>query len=154
MAGPPPTVPHPFHPHRKLVDQPGRALVLLPDNRSAPTRRVQERPSSGERHPRVGEAVERRPQAVRVEEDGRGDPDLTQPIYLTDFRCRTLAGLSLVAAYRPGQALRLHDVIRAYLRTATRDRLPALNAALVDAARALLPTVSPGEPDGPAAWWL
>src|SRR6266567_2771234 len=91
MAGPPPTVPHPFHPHRKLMDQPGRTLVLLPDNRSAATRRLQERPGPGERHPRVDQAVERRPQAIRVEEDRRGDPDLTQPIYPTNFRRGTLA---------------------------------------------------------------
>src|SRR6266702_1354210 len=90
MAGPPPTVPHPFHPHRKLMDQPGRTLVLLPDNRSAATRRLQERPNLGERHPRVDQVVERRPQAVRMEEDRRGDPDLAQPIYLTNFKRRTL----------------------------------------------------------------
>src|SRR6266581_5696466 len=93
MAGPPPTVPHPFHPNRKLMDQPGRTLVLLPDNRSAATRRLQERPNLGERHPRVDQVVERRPQAVRMEEDRRGDPDLAQPIYLTNFKRRTLGGL-------------------------------------------------------------
>src|SRR5206468_4071997 len=79
-----------FHPHRKLVDQPGRALVLLSDNRSAPAWRPQEPPSLEERHPRVDQAVERRSQAVRMEENRRGDPDLAQPIYLTNFRRRTL----------------------------------------------------------------
>src|SRR5439155_25752401 len=90
MAGSPPTVPRPLHPYRKLVDQPGRALVLLSDNRSAPAWRPQERPGLGEGHPRMDQAVERRSQAVRVEENRRGDPDLAQPVYLTNFRRRTL----------------------------------------------------------------
>src|SRR2546430_12166002 len=90
MAGPPPTLPRPLHSHRKLMDQPGRALVLLPDNRSAATRRIQERPSPGERHPTLDKAVERRPQTIRMEEDRRRDPHLTQPVYLTNFRRRTL----------------------------------------------------------------
>jgi WD40 repeat protein len=70
-----------------------------------------------------------------------------------DRLCERLAGLSLVADYQPGWALRLHDVVRAYLRAKTRDQLPALNATLVNAGQGLLPAPDPTGQDAPPAWW-
>ena len=61
--------------------------------------------------------------------------------------CEDLAGLSLVKAYQRGPAtLQLHDVIRDHLRHELDDRLPAVNAELLDAVRSLLP--SAGD-----EWW-
>jgi hypothetical protein len=68
-----------------------------------------------------------------------------------DRLCERLAGLSLVADYLPGRALRLHDVIRADLRARTRDQLPGLHAALVDGAHTLLPASDGGDGAGVVA---
>ncbi|MBV1856326.1 NB-ARC domain-containing protein [Catellatospora tritici] len=70
-----------------------------------------------------------------------------------DRLCRRLASLSLVADYQPGRSLRLHDVIRAHLRTISRDDLPALHASLLDAARGMLAAAT-GDEAGPTPWWL
>jgi WD40 repeat protein len=68
--------------------------------------------------------------------------------------CRHLADVSLLATYRLDQPprVRLHDVVRAYLRHLAADRLPALHAALLDAHRDLATTDSPAL-DGPATAW-
>ena len=47
-------------------------------------------PGPRSRHPHVGGGLERRPQAVRVEEDRGGDPRLPRTILPTDFRRSTL----------------------------------------------------------------
>ena len=65
--------------------------------------------------------------------------------------CDTLAGLSLLAEYQlddPAR-LRLHDVIRSYLRNLTRDGLGELNRALLDAHRGLAPATD----STATAWW-
>ena len=72
--------------------------------------------------------------------------------------CRRLADLSLVtdhqeaAADNAGPSLRLHDVVRDYLRHAAKDDLPRLNTMLVDAHRALVPATGPGCGQG-SRWW-
>ncbi|GAB4054913.1 hypothetical protein GCM10028775_47270 [Catellatospora paridis] len=71
-----------------------------------------------------------------------------------DRLCRRLAGLSLVADYQSGRSLRLHDVIRAHLRTVTRRDLPTLHAGLIGAARGLLPATDGGSEAEPVLWWL
>src|SRR5512142_1612373 len=59
----------PTSPHRLILDQPGPAVVCLSHHPDAPARRPQVRPGTRRRRPRLGPAVERRPQAVRMEED-------------------------------------------------------------------------------------
>ena len=56
----------------------------------AATRRLQERPGPGEVDIRAWIETERGPQAVRLEEDHRGDPHLTRQISSTNLRRRTL----------------------------------------------------------------
>jgi hypothetical protein len=65
--------------------------------------------------------------------------------------CRRLDDLSLLAEYHldAPPRLRLHDVIRGYLRTQTSNRRAELDRALVEAHRSLVPATS----DGQSAWW-
>jgi WD40 repeat protein len=65
--------------------------------------------------------------------------------------CSSLYDLSLLAEYHldTPPRLRLHDVIRAYLRTQTINRRADLNRSLVDAHRTLVPTTTEGQ----SAWW-
>jgi WD40 repeat protein len=65
-----------------------------------------------------------------------------------DQLCDLLDDLSLVADHTAAR-LRLHDVIRAYLRYRGRRELAATNAALVQAARRLLPEADAAS----GAWW-
>src|ERR1019366_8524129 len=94
MAGPPSALPHAFHPGRIVLDQPGRAMVRLPDQPADPPWRPPERPGPRSRHPRLDQDLERRPPAIRVEEDRRGNPRLPRTILPTNFRRRTLAAAS------------------------------------------------------------
>ena len=60
LAGPPPPVPPALHADRLVVDQPGRAVVRLPDRPDDPPRRAQERAGPRSRHPRLDRELERR----------------------------------------------------------------------------------------------
>jgi len=66
----------------------------------------------------------------------------------TDRLCRDLAELSLISmsTYQNSRIVRLHDVLRSYLRgpadQENQHRLAVLNSHLVNAARTLLPTVA------------
>ena len=91
LARPPPPLPRPLHPDRILLDQPGRTLVRLPHRPEAPPRRPQVRPGPRSRHPPVDRALERKPEAVRLGQDSRRDPQLTSRIYVEDFWRGTLA---------------------------------------------------------------
>lgn len=63
--------------------------------------------------------------------------------------CEELAELSLFADYRPGQAIRLHDVIRSYARHQLgADRLRSANAAFLRAAAARLAAPEPQSEPG------
>jgi hypothetical protein len=65
--------------------------------------------------------------------------------------CSSLDDLSLLAEYhldRPPR-LRLHDVIRGYLRTRTSNRRAEFDRLLVEAYRSLVPATSEGQ----SAWW-
>jgi hypothetical protein len=63
--------------------------------------------------------------------------------------CQRLAELSLVSDYRRDpEQVRLHDVIRAYLREQTHHRCVELNRSLVDAHRSLIP-----DHGQTCAWW-
>ena len=90
LAGQTPAVPPALHPDRLLLDQPGRAVVRLPGRPDDPPRRTQERPGPRSRHPRLGQGLERRPQAVHLDQDRRRDPRLPRPLLPTDLRRRTL----------------------------------------------------------------
>jgi hypothetical protein len=65
--------------------------------------------------------------------------------------CRRFDDLSLLAEYHldTPPRLRLHDVIRGYLRAQTSNRRADLDRLLVDAHRSLVPATN----DGPSAWW-
>lgn len=74
-----------------------------------------------------------------------------------DRLCRDLAELSLIAAYRDESGtVRLHDVLRSYLRgpadQANLARLALLNGLFLDAACTLLPGAASSTT--PVAWWL
>ena len=78
LAGRPPPVPHALHPDLLQLDQPGRTLVRLPHRRPAAPQRPPHRPSPRERHPRLGQGLEREPEAVHLDQDRRTDPRLTR----------------------------------------------------------------------------
>ena len=86
---------HPrFHLHftptgSSWINQAG-TLVRVPDRPDDPPRRAQKRAGPGSRHPRLDRELERRPQAIRMDQDRRRDPQLTGKIYSPDFRRRTL----------------------------------------------------------------
>jgi hypothetical protein len=65
--------------------------------------------------------------------------------------CSSLYDLSLLAEYHldPPSRLRLHGVIRGYLRAQTSNRRAELDRSLVDSQRSLVPATS----DGRSAWW-
>ncbi len=81
----------PLHADRIVVDQPGGTLVRLPDRPEDPPRRPQVRPSPESRHPRLDRHLEREPPPLRLDEDGRGDPQLPGRISVEDFRRGTLS---------------------------------------------------------------
>ena len=91
LAGPSPPVPPALHADRLIVDQPGRAVVRLPDRSEDPPRRAQERAGPRSRHPRLDRALERQPAALRLAQDRRRDPGLTGKVFSTNFRRRILA---------------------------------------------------------------
>ena len=86
LAGPPPPVPPALHANRIVVDQPGRAVVRLLDRSDDPPRRAQERAGPRSRHPRLDRELERRPAAIRLDQDRRRDPRLTGKVFSTNFR--------------------------------------------------------------------
>src|SRR6266581_355918 len=86
LAGPPPPVPPALHAHRLVLDQPGGTLVRLLDRSDDPPRRAQERAGPRSRHPRLDRELERRPAAIRLDQDRRRDPRLTGKIFSTNFR--------------------------------------------------------------------
>jgi hypothetical protein len=68
------------------------------------------------------------------------------PAHVDRF-CERLDGLCLVANYdRADRSLRLHDVIRSYLRGRLGERLPAAHRSLAEAARPLVRTRRPAHP--------
>jgi len=60
-------------PGRLVVDRPGRTVVRLPDRSDDPLRRAQERPGTRGRHPGLDRHLERRPAAVHLDKDRRGN---------------------------------------------------------------------------------
>ena len=79
LAAAPPAVPLPLHPDLRVLDEPGRALVLGPDHQEAPTLRPPQRQSPRRRHPRLGRDLERGPQTVHLAQDRRRDPATASP---------------------------------------------------------------------------
>jgi transposase len=75
LAGPPQAqaVPPPLHPDEFVVAEPRRALVQGAHRQAAPTGQLRERRRAGRRHRAVGLALERRPEALHVAQDRRGD---------------------------------------------------------------------------------
>ena len=67
-------------PTSALVAEPRRALVRRTDDQEAPPRRAPLRPRTQRRHPRLDRDLERRPQALRLDQDRRPDPRLHRPL--------------------------------------------------------------------------
>jgi hypothetical protein len=62
-----------FHPHLVVVAEPGRGLVLHPHPTAAQEGHLHLARRPDHRYRDLGRALERRPHAIRVEEDGRRD---------------------------------------------------------------------------------
>ena len=71
MARRPSPVPHALHPDLLLLDQPGRTVLRLRHRRPAPAQRPPQRPGPRSRHPRLGQDLEREPQALHLDQDRR-----------------------------------------------------------------------------------
>jgi transposase len=100
---PPPPLPAALHPHRVLVDQPGRTLVRAPHRAAHPSRSTQECRRPGARRPRVDHQLEPESQALHLDQDRRRHPPIPIQIYREDLRRRTLEwfrSASLGGAYR------------------------------------------------------
>ncbi len=76
LARPPPPVPPALHAHRIVVDQPGGAVVRVPDRPNDPPRSPQERPGPGKRRPRLDRNLEPEPPAIHLDKNRGGDPEL------------------------------------------------------------------------------
>ena len=63
-----------FTPTSSSVAEPRRALVRRTDHQEAAPRRAPIRPRTQRRHPRLDRDLERRPQALRLDQDRRPDP--------------------------------------------------------------------------------
>src|SRR5690242_1254177 len=94
-----PTVHQALHPDVLLMAQPGRTALRLRHRRPAPTLRPPQRPSTREGPARVGEGVEREPEAVRVDQDRRPDPRITGTTSLTIYWRRTLVAVAIALAF-------------------------------------------------------
>lgn len=78
------TLPHALHPDGLLLAQSGGALVRVPHRPDSATWRPQKRCGTEEGHQQLDQELKLRPQAVRLQEDGRRNPRLTRQIYSTD----------------------------------------------------------------------
>ena len=67
-------LPLPLHPHLRIMDEPGRALVLSPDHQEAATLRPRQRQSPRRRHPSLGRQLERQPETLHLAQDRQPDP--------------------------------------------------------------------------------
>ena len=103
LAGPASPLPHAFHAPPGRLDQPGRAVVRLVDRPDGPAQRPTRasRPSKPTSAP--GSTAEPEPEAIRVEEDRRGNPRLPRTILPTNFRRRTLAAGPVEPAHAHGR---------------------------------------------------
>src|SRR4051794_31157585 len=71
--------------------EPRRALVRRTDDQKAAPRRAPLGSSAQRRHPGLDRNLERRPTAIRLDEDRRRDPRLDRPLLHTNQRITTLA---------------------------------------------------------------
>ena len=80
-----------FTPTIELVAEPRRALVRRADHQEAAPRRAPLRPRPQRRHPRLDRDLERRPHALRLDQDRRPDPRIHRPLLHPNQRITTLA---------------------------------------------------------------
>ena len=91
-----------FTPTSFVVAEPRRALVLRAHQQAAQTRRAPLRPGTQHRHPRLDRDLERRPQALRLDQNRRPNSRIDRPLLPTNQRITTLVtGLPLGASSRP-----------------------------------------------------
>ena len=100
-----PWLAHPrFHMHytptySSWINQVERCSPKSP--RTPPTRRPPQRPSPRSRPPRLGQGLERQPQTIHLDQDGRPDPRITQPTTSTNYRRGTLGTSSPSSPFSP-----------------------------------------------------
>ena len=83
-----PPVPHSLHPDVLVLDQPGRTVLRLRPRRSAPT----QRPGPRSRHSQMGQGLERRSEAIHLDQARGTDPRVPQPTSTANSRRRALGG--------------------------------------------------------------
>ncbi len=79
-----PTLRPALHPDQLLLAQPRRTMVRRTDHQEAPARHAPLGARTQLRYPRVDQDLERRPPAVRVDQNRRPDPRLNRPLLQTD----------------------------------------------------------------------
>src|SRR3954462_675946 len=89
MARSKPAVRHPLHPDSRVVDEPGRGLVLDDRAASDPPGSVQLGQGPQRQDPRLHRRLDRPLASLRVDQDSRRDPQEGQPD--EDFKCAALA---------------------------------------------------------------
>ena len=80
LAGRPPTLRLALHSHQLVLAEPRRALVRRADDQEAAPRHAPLGAPTQRRHPRLDRHLERRAQALRVDQNRRPDPRLDRPL--------------------------------------------------------------------------
>ena len=73
-----------LHPDQQQLAEPRRALVRRTDDQETPPRRAPLSPRPQRRHPRLDRDLERRPQALRLDQDRRPDPRIHRHLLHTE----------------------------------------------------------------------
>jgi transposase len=81
VAGQASALSYAFHPDQLVVDQPGGAVVRVPDRPDDPPWQPHVGTGPGSRHPVLDRQLERQSPAVRVDEDRRRDHRVSRTIY-------------------------------------------------------------------------
>src|SRR3954454_25373895 len=88
-----------LHADQQLVAEPRRALVRRTDHQETPPRRAPLRPSAQRRYPRLDRDLERRPQALHLDQDRRPDPAIHRHLLHANQRITTLVVLDDVVGW-------------------------------------------------------
>src|ERR1039457_4500717 len=91
MAGYASPLPYSFHSDQLVLAEPGRALVRPYDRETTAPRGAQVRQAAREGHPGLGGQMERRPQAIHLDEIRGRNTRIARTTSAADQRSRTLA---------------------------------------------------------------